>query len=100
MVEGLFSRMFNRRLTEQAQQPNPPYIGARASQDIFIPTAEAFVLGAATPDGGVVEGLGAAFRELERVARHGFTFSEDEATSSRMLFIWVWRLSDVIFGAF
>ena len=34
------------------------------------------------------------------VARHGLIFSEDEAIPSRMLFIWVWRLSDVIFGAF
>jgi len=85
MVEGLFSRMFNRRLTEQAQQPNPPYIGARASQDIFIPTAEAFVLGAATPDGGVVEGLGAAFRELERVARYGFTQTELDRDKRQLL---------------
>ncbi len=85
MVEGLFSRMFNRRLTEQAQQPNPPYLGARASQDIFIPTAEAFVISAATPDGGVAEGLGAAFRELERVARYGFAESELDREKAQLL---------------
>ena len=34
------------------------------------------------------------------VARHGPKLSEDEAIPSRMFFILVWRLSDVIFGAF
>ncbi len=85
MVEGLFSRMFNRRLTEQAQQPNPPYLGARASQSIFIPTSEAFVLGAATPDGQVAEGLGAAFRELERVAQYGFAQSELDRDKNQLM---------------
>jgi len=76
IVEALFMRMFNRRLAEQAQQPNPPFLGAGASQDIFVPTAEAFVMGAGVEDGRVPVGLRALFAELERVARFGFTESE------------------------
>lgn len=76
IVEALFIRMFNRRLAEQAQQPNPPFLGAGASQDIFVPTAEAFVMGAGVEDGRVPQGLRALFAELERVARFGFTESE------------------------
>ncbi len=76
IIEGVFMRMFNRRLAEQAQAPNPPFLGAGASQDIFVPSSEAFVMGAAVADGEVAAGLRAIFAELERVARFGFTESE------------------------
>lgn len=85
MVEALFMRMFNRRLSEQAQAPDPPFLGAGASQDIFVPSSEAFVMGAGVPDGGVATGLRAVFAELERVARYGFTESELEREKNQLL---------------
>ena len=85
MVEGLFMRMFNRRLSEQAQAPNPPFLGAGASQDIFVPSSEAFVMGVGVPDGGVAVGLRAVFAELERVARYGFEESELAREKSQLL---------------
>ena len=85
MIENLFLAMLNRRLTEQAQQPNPPYLGAGADQGIFLPTTEVFVLGAAVPDGGVVRGLQAAVGELERVARFGFTETELERQKAQFM---------------
>jgi len=85
MIEGLFVRMFNRRLAEQAQAPNPPFLGAGASQDIFVPSSEAFVMGAGVPDGGVAVGLRAIFAELERVARYGFTETELNREKSQLM---------------
>ncbi len=85
MIEALFARMFNRRLAEQAQAPNPPFLGAGASQAIFVPSSEAFVMGAGVPDGGVPAGLRAIFAELERVARHGFTETELGREKSQLM---------------
>jgi zinc protease len=85
IVEALFMRMFNRRLAEQAQAPDPPFLGAGASQDIFVPTAEAFVMGAGVQDGRVAQGLRAVFAELERVARFGFTDTELAREKSQLM---------------
>ena len=85
MIEGLFVRMFNRRLAELAQAPNPPFLGAGASQDIFVPSSEAFVMGAGVPDGGIIVGLRAIFAELERVARYGFTDTELGREKSQLM---------------
>ena len=85
MIEALFVRMFNRRLAEQAQAPNPPFLGAGASQAIFVPSSEAFVMGAGVPDGGVAVGLRAIFAELERVARHGFAETELDREKSQLM---------------
>lgn len=76
IVEGLYSRMLNRRLAEQAQQPNAPFLGSSSSQGIFIPTSEVYIIGAGVPDGGIMRGIEAMFGEVERVARFGFTDSE------------------------
>ncbi len=85
IIEGLYSRMLNRRLAEQAQQPNPPFLGARSDQGIFIPTSEVYILGAAVPDGGVTRGIEAMFAEVERVARFGFTQSELDREKGQLM---------------
>ena len=78
LVENFYNSMVNRRLREAAQQPNPPFLGAGASQGIMLPTREVYVLEAGVPDGGIERGLEALLRESSRVARFGFTESELE----------------------
>ncbi len=85
IVEGLYNSMFNRRLSEVAHQPNPPFLGASSSQGIFIPTREVYVIGAAVPDGGIEKGLEALYKEAKRVDLYGFTKTELDREKSQIL---------------
>ncbi len=85
IVENLYNSMLNRRLAEKAQQPSPPFLGASSDQGIFIPTSEIYILGAATPDGGLTRGFEAMFTEVERVARFGFTETELERDKAQFM---------------
>ena len=85
LVEGLYNRLFNRRLAERAQQRDPPFLGASSGQGLFVPSKEVYVLGAGVPEGGIERGLEALFIEAERVARFGFTESELERVKRLVL---------------
>ncbi len=85
IVEGLYDRMMNQRLYELTQQADPPFIGAYAGESSMVRTADAYVLGAAVPAGGVMQGLDALLTEGERVYRHGFTPSELERAKAESL---------------
>ncbi len=76
IVESLYDGMMNRRLAELTQQTAPPFIGAFAGNTSLTRTADAYVLAAGVPDGGVLRGLDALLTEAERVYRHGFTATE------------------------
>ncbi len=85
IVEQLYSSMLNRRLRELAQQPEAPFLGAGASQGIFVPTREVFMMGAAVAPGGIEKGLEAVFAEAARIAEQGFTATEFEREKSSQL---------------
>jgi zinc protease len=85
VVEQLFLSMLNQRLFERAQEANPPFTGAGASQGRFVGPKEAFSLGAGVPEGGILRGLEAVLTEAERVARFGFTAPELERAKARRL---------------
>jgi zinc protease len=78
LVERLFNDMFNDRLTEMAQKPDPPFLGAVSSRGRFVGSKDAYVLSALVGDGGIPRGLKALYTEGERVARFGFTATELE----------------------
>ena len=79
IVDGLFSGMLSARLSEIAQKPGAPFIGAYAGRSPFIArTKDSTSLGAVVKDGGVVEGLDAIVGEAQRVDRFGFTATELE----------------------
>jgi len=78
LVERLFNDMINDRLTEIAQKPNPPFLGAVSSRGRFVGSKDAYVLSALVGDGGIPKGLQALYTEGERVARFGFTATELE----------------------
>jgi zinc protease len=85
LVESLYDRMLNMRLSELAQQPDPPFLGAGGSSGTLVRSAEAYVLGAGVPDGGIERGLEAVLTEAERVARHGFSATELERAKADLL---------------
>ena len=78
LVERLFNDMFNDRLTEIAQKPDPPFLGAVSSRGRFVGSKDVYVLSALVGDGGIPRGLKALYTEGERVARFGFTATEIE----------------------
>ena len=85
IIENLYSSMLNRRLRELAQQPDAPFLGAGASQGIFVPTREVFVIGAAVAPGGLERGLQALFAESARIAQQGFAKTEFDREKSTQL---------------
>jgi zinc protease len=73
LVSNLYASMLNQRLYELTQKPNTPFIGAGGGAGSFIRGTDAFTLGAAVPDTGILRGLDAVLTEVARVERHGFT---------------------------
>ena len=77
LAERLYLRMLNSRLSEIAQKPDAPFLGANASKGRFIArTGDAFSLNAAVKDGGLERGLEALLSEARRVDEFGFLQSE------------------------
>ena len=78
IVERLFSGMLSARLSEMAQKPDAPFLGAGAGRGQFVRSKEISTLSAGVKEDGVERGLEALFTEAERVVRFGFTASEVE----------------------
>ncbi|MGD2122287.1 MAG: insulinase family protein [Gemmatimonadota bacterium] len=76
IVEGFFNSMLNQRLSELAQEAEPPFLSARSSQGNLTRSKGAYILSATVDDDGIVQGLEAILTEAERVAQHGFTEAE------------------------
>ncbi len=85
LVSNLYASMLNQRLYELTQKPNPPFIGAGGGAGSFIRGTDAFTLGAAVPDSGILHGLSAVLTEVERVERHGFTAPELDRAKQDLL---------------
>ena len=76
LMESLYDQMLNSRLFELSQRPGAPFLGAGSSKGRFLRAKDAYSLGAAVADTGVLAGLRALLTEAARVERHGFTGSE------------------------
>lgn len=70
--------MLNSRLDEVSKKPESPFVGASTDYGnyIFARTKDAFELDCTPKEGQTVEALAAAYRELLRAARFGFTPTE------------------------
>jgi len=84
-VEQLFSSIFNDRLSEITQKPNPPFITAFAGQGELVRSAESFSLTAIVADNGIPRGLDALLTEGERVRRFGFLQAELDRAKKDLL---------------
>ena len=85
LIERLFDSMFNERLSEIVQKPDPPFLTAISSKQRFVGPADVYILSALVEEGRIPTGLRALLAEAERVARFGFTPTELERRKTEML---------------
>ena len=86
LAQRLYLGMFNARLSEIAQKPDAPFLGANASKGNFISRGtDVFSLDAGVKDGEVARGLEALLVESRRVETHGFLASELEREKQDIL---------------
>ena len=87
LISALASNMANARLQEIAMKPNAPFTNASfMNGGIGIcSTLECTGVSVDTQDGKLLAGLEAAYTELERIRRHGFTESELERAKQIVL---------------
>jgi zinc protease len=85
LVDYLYAAMLNSRLSELAQQPDPPFIGASGGRGRLIRSKDVFSIGASVSETGIERGLDAVLSEAERASRHGFSDSEFEREKVRLL---------------
>ena len=85
IVENLYNGMFNSRLDELRQQPEPPFLYAYSGGSRFNRDKEFYILGAGVPDNGVETALQTLLTEAQRVRQFGFTASELARQKSEML---------------
>ena len=85
LVAALYDHMFNSRLYELAQSRDAPFLGAGSSKARIVRGGDAYTLGAAVVDSGVIQGLRAILLEAARADRHGFTASELERARSDVM---------------
>jgi zinc protease len=76
IIEQLASGMLNRRFSELAQKPDPPFLRAFSGRGGFVRTKEMATLEAMVKEDGIERGLDALLSESERASRFGFTSSE------------------------
>jgi zinc protease len=87
LIDALASDMANARLQEIKMKPNAPFTSASfMNGGIGIcSTLECTGVAVATQDGKLLEGLEAAYTELERIRRHGFTEGELERAKNNVM---------------
>ena len=87
LIDELASEMANARLQEIAMKPNAPFSSAYfVNGGIGLcSTIECTGVGVTTQDGKLLEGFEAAYVELERIRRHGFTESELERAKQSVM---------------
>ena len=76
IVGRFFTSMLNKRLSEIARRPSPPFVGASVSRGSFVRTSAFHGFGAQVQDEGVLTGLESLLTEAKRVRIHGFTETE------------------------
>lgn len=72
----LYDIMFNGRISEFQQKPNPPFIQAGGSYGSFAGDKDAYFIQVVTKTGEIENGLDAVLTEAHRVRLHGFTATE------------------------
>lgn len=77
-IKDAVTGMLNERLNEITRQADAPFSGAGLdySEYLVAKTKDAFILDVSMKEGRYTEGIKAAYRELLRAVRNGFTESE------------------------
>jgi zinc protease len=85
LVESIYSRMLNQRLSERVQEANPPYLGAGVGKSHMVRVKDMASQRATVKEGLYAEGLKALLVESRRAQRDGFTAAEFERAKTVML---------------
>ena len=85
LLEQLFNRMLNQRLTEIAREPEAPFVAAQVYRGGFVRTSDFYGFQAQVHEDSLLAGLERVVIEAERAARHGFTETELERQKSSVL---------------
>lgn len=76
LKRSLFNQMLSARIGELSQQPNPPFLGVKAGIGNLIGGLDQFSFAVTAKAGKLEEAFAAAWSEVEKVKRFGFTSSE------------------------
>ena len=77
-AKSMVARMLTDRLNEVGQEADCPYLQASTGDGNYLlsKTVDAFELSIVPKEGKTAEAISAAYREVERALRHGFTATE------------------------
>ncbi|UCF65022.1 MAG: insulinase family protein [bacterium] len=78
LIEMLYNRMFNQRLSEISKKENPPFLFASSGKGRFVRSSEIYLLNAVVEDNEIPRGFKALVLEAKRVKKFGFTETEME----------------------
>ncbi len=78
LVELLYNRMFNQRLSELSKKPDTPLLFASSGKGRIVRNSEAYMLSAVVKDNNIPRGFNTLLLEAKRVKKFGFTESELE----------------------
>jgi zinc protease len=85
LVEMLYNRMFNQRLSEISKQANPPFLYASSGKGRFVRSSEVYLLNAVVKENEIPQGLNALLMESKRIKQYGFTETELERNKTATL---------------
>ena len=86
LAEELFSTMLNLRLAERQQQANAPLLHAQSRFGRLMVRAKAgYQLVVVTADGGIEQGVEAAYTEVLRARKYGFLGTELDRAKAMLL---------------
>ena len=84
-LKSLISQMMNERFTDIANQPNAPFISSYAGFSRFAATMEALILSVSAKEGEGMSAFKAAYTEMEKAKRYGFTEAEFNRAKTNLL---------------
>lgn len=85
IIERLFNRMLNERLSELTRKENPPFIYAVSRAGQMIRSKNFYILSAVVEDNGIPQGFETLLTEALRVQKYGFTKTELERHKKAIL---------------
>ena len=85
LIQILYNTMFNQRLQELLQQPDPPFIYAYSTKTSMVRTKDFYLLGAGVKGNEFERSLETLLIEAQRVRQYGFTISELERAKKDLL---------------
>lgn len=76
VTEQLLNQLLAQRFNEVGKQANPPFLSGGAGIQDFLNQLQLFAVTVGVDKGGLQKGISAAWREIERAKRFGFTETE------------------------